>query len=281
MRAFSRKLHKRQNFLLDSGARNCEKGGMAGGLSSRGVLLAGAIVLFSFVSQPANARHLRGHRARAAGIGEEAVSSVSDTLEDLVDNEGSLAIGDKVFSNFDFLDSGLTSFDASHIEVTASVSDGVYYLTWGGNISLASAGPAIADLLLNYRVTATDGLISMIDQLYTGSLQPVGGGFLAIDETVRGSDGVVVANSHLQADDLSDPFAEQGDNLNVDPGQRVLDVTKDIGFAITAQNGGFITTSEIRQSFHQTQVPEANTTVLLTLGLALVGLVAFRQRRSA
>jgi hypothetical protein len=209
----------------------------------------------------------------------QAPAQTTDNLANLVATNGSLTIGDKTFSNFSFLASGLTSFNASQIQVTASFSGGIYYLTWAGNMSLVATGPASADLLLNYTVTATSGFINTIDQLYTGSAQPTGGAFLAVDETVRDSQGNLVANSHLQGDDLSDPFAEAGDDLIIDPAQSVLHVTKDISFGILSQNGGFVTISEVRQSFHQ--IPEAGTTAMFALGAALAGVAAFRRKRKA
>lgn len=209
----------------------------------------------------------------------QASAQTTDNLANLVATNGSLTIGDKVFSDFSFLATGLTSFNASQIQVTASFSGGIYYLTYAGNISLLGNGPVSADLLLNYTVTATSGFINTIDQLYTGSAQPAGGAFIAVDETVRDSQGNLVANSHLQADDLSDPFAEVGDDLIINPGQSVLHVTKDIGFGILAANGGFITISQVSQSFHQ--VPEAGTTAMFALGAALAGVAAFRRKRKA
>jgi len=213
---------------------------------------------------------------QAGGAGAQT----SDNLQHLVDTHGSLTIGDKTFSGFDYHNSGLTSFNASNIQVTASNNGGQYYLTWAGNMSLTSnSGPASADLVLNYNVTATSGLIDMLDQLYTGSAQPQGGAFLSIDETARDANGNLVANSHLDANDLSDPFAEPGDNLNINPPQNFLSVTKDIGMGISSNSGGFINISEVRQSFHQ--VPEASTTTMLFLGLALVGITTFRQKLRA
>jgi hypothetical protein len=223
-------------------------------------------------------RHLKLQWALAAavvlGLTSQTQAVTTDNLQHLSDTGGTLAIGDKTFSNFDFLANGLTSFDASQIRVTASVAEGVYYLTWAGNISLVSgSGPISADLLLNYRVTAATGTITMIDQSYTGSAQPAGGSFLAIDETVRDIHGNLVANSHLDGTDLSDPSAEPGDNLAINPGQPVIDITKDIAFGIV--NGGFVTISEIRQSFQQ--IPEGGTTSLLVLGSAILGF-AVRQK---
>src|SRR5437870_10818587 len=87
-----------------------------------------------------------------------AEAATSDNLQDLVNTGGSLTIGDKVFNKFDYQESGLTSFDASMITVTASFQNGIYFLKFTGNMQLVSAsGPASADLVLTYTVTAMTG----------------------------------------------------------------------------------------------------------------------------
>lgn len=204
--------------------------------------------------------------------------STSGNLADLAGREGgSLSIGDKVFSDFGFHAVGLTSFDASEIQVTASIgNDGVYYLTWNGNIGLAGIGVQVADLLLSYTVTANPGSIVMIDQNYTGSTQY---GALAIDETAKIDGGAVVGFSHLQVGDLSDPdldpfnAGDQNDILNINPAQHVLYVTKDISLAIAPPEGqiGLTTISQVQQSFHQTTVPDGGSTLIL-LGATFSGL---------
>ena len=200
-----------------------------------------------------------------------AQTSTSDTLQDLVNTDGSLTIGDKVFDNFDFFASGLTNFDPSQIRVTASFSNGEYFLTWAGNMSLVSGGAATADLVLGYTVTALSGTIDEVDASYTGSAQPSGGAFLAIDETVRDSQGDVLGTMHLDGSHTSA-------TLNINPAQTSLNITKDLGFGIV--DGGFVTVSEISQSVHQV-VPEASTSVLFGLGLFLCGMFATRCRRVA
>jgi hypothetical protein len=96
-------------------------------------------------------------------LASQTQAATTDNLQHLADTNSSLTIGDKTFSDFEFLASGLTSFDASQIQVTASVANGIYYLTWAGNISLVSgSGPITADLILNYRVTAATGMLDIL-----------------------------------------------------------------------------------------------------------------------
>ncbi len=206
-----------------------------------------------------------------------AQAQTTDNLQNLANNNGSLTIGDKTFSDFSFLANGLTNFNASQIQVTVSIESGTYFLTLGGNISLVAGGLSTADFLLNYDVSASNGVISMIDQSYTGSAQPMGGAFLSIDETVRNrsNQNFVVGNSHLQGDDLSDPAAEAGDNLNLSMPSSNLSITTGINLAVV--NGGQVSISELRQSFHQTAIPEPGTTAMLILGVGAVALL-FRKK---
>jgi hypothetical protein len=201
----------------------------------------------------------------------------SGTLANLA-NGGTLSIDHKMFSGFSFQASGLTSFNPNNIIVTATESGGIDYLTWSGNISLVSGGFSTADLLLNYIVTVTPGggPINMIDQAYTGSAL---NGFLAVDETaaIGNFGGPVAGYSHLQIGDFSDPPPEAGDILNIVPPETVLYVTKDLGFGVTSESGGFITISQVTQSFHQ--VPEPSAMLLGSLGGGL--LLFLRLRRQA
>ena len=195
-------------------------------------------------------------------------AATTDTLADLA-NGGTLSIGDKVFNNFSFSESGLTSFDATKIQVTVSVTNGTYFLTWDGNMSLVSSnGPITADLLLGYSVTATAGSIDAIDASFTGSAQPNDSAFLSVDETARDANGNVVGSTNLDSHNRSDSF-------QINPPQTTLNITKDIGFAVSSS--GFVTISEISQSFHQVAVPEPGTAMLL--GVSLLGGSFFLRRR--
>jgi len=203
----------------------------------------------------------------------------TDTLADLATHGGTLSIGDKIFSQFSYQATDLTSFDANGIQVTASIgSDGVYYLTWAGSVALATLGTTVADLKLNYSVMATGGSIVMIDQTYTGSAQPAGSTFLAVDETVSTGNfgGPIVGQSHLTAYDVTDPPAENNDELSIVPPQTVLFVTKDIGLAAISPPGAFITISQVTQSFHQ--VPEPGPLWFGSVGGALLMFLNSRRR---
>lgn len=215
-----------------------------------------------------------------ASVASATEIGYQDTLANLVQG-GSIAIGDKTFSGFTYQNTGLNGFDASQINVVASIDqDGVYYLTYNGQIALGGTGQLFGDLLLGYTVTASQGAIYGIDQSYTGSSR---NGILAVDETVRIGGGVVVANSRLSTEDLSDPgdfSLEAGpDQLVINPARQVLYVTKDIQFFIsTSENQvGLVTISQVQQSFHQTSVPDGGSMLILFgSALSLLGLIRSR-----
>ena len=200
--------------------------------------------------------------AQASLISTDPVTLASLTGQ----NGGSISIGDKTFSGFYYSATGnLGGFDASQIMVTATIDDaGVYFLNWTGLIQTTSSG----DLLLQYVVTASAGMISMIDQSYTG------GGILRIDETVATGSfgGPVAAQSHLTGT-FNSEFT--GPNLYVNPAQTTLYVTKDIALA-TSDTVDLSSISRVSQSFHQTAVPEPSTVVAGALLLLPFGVSTLR-----
>jgi hypothetical protein len=217
----------------------------------------------------------------ALGTGSLFAQPYTGDLADLA-NGGTLGIDNLTFSGFSYQASGLTSFDPSAITVTASESGGVGYLTWTGNISLASAAAA-GDLVLMYTVTANLGAISMIDQMYTGNAT---NGTILIDETAT-SLGAPTAYSQLSAGfgtpvvSQPDPYPNgpytigENENLSVAPAQSTLYVTKDISLT-TSPSGGSITLTQVEQSFHP--VPEPNTMLLGSLGGGLLLLLGSRRQ---
>src|ERR1700689_459330 len=74
----------------------------------------------------------------------QAQSDSTDNLADLVDNDGTLTIGDKTFSGFGWIASGADASelntDAAGLTVTASIAGGVDYLDFGGLIAVNNLG---------------------------------------------------------------------------------------------------------------------------------------------
>jgi PEP-CTERM motif len=220
--------------------------------------------------------------------GAAAQSNSTNNLANLISTGGTLTIGDKTFSNFGIFASGADASelaaDASGLNVTASIAGGIYYLDWSGLIgvnNLFGTSPLLGDLQLKYTVTVTGpNVISMIDQNYTPNALPAGGQII-IGETAKNILGAIVGNSTLTLNptDLSDPAPEPGDNLNINPGEQQLFVTKDI--FIAAATGQFVGLSDVEQSFHQVAaVPEPASVKLILFGLAaLAGFQGLRRKK--
>jgi hypothetical protein len=212
---------------------------------------------------------------------QTAQAAFTDSLSDLIATGGSLSIGDKTFSDFSYEASALTGFNAANVTVTASVdANGVYFLTWSGNVAaLASLTPATGDLLLNYEVSASAGVIAKIDQGYTGS------GIISVVETVSPSSGGVPITGTITLPLTGVLNPDSADNIPVVPPSSTLYVTKDIGLAVLP-NGSFAsdlaTISQVEQSFHQVAVPEPTTVLagaLLLLPLGASTLRILRRNR--
>ena len=223
---------------------------------------------------------------------QTAQAVLTDSLGDLVNPNGnysSLTIGDKTFSNFGFVaslaDASALSSQAAGLTVTASILNGIYYLDFAGGLvvnNFHGIGDLLGDLKLTYTVTVNNpgSAINMIDQNFTPN-GTLAFGQIIIGETVK-NNGVTVGNSTLTLtpNDLSDPTAEAGDNLNF-AGAHQLAVTKDI--LIDAFAGQLVGLSDVEQSFHQA-VPEPTTIiagVLLLLPFGASTLRILRKNRTA
>ena len=205
-------------------------------------------------------------------------SATSYNLGELIRTEGSIEIGDKIFSDFGF--TGSNTLTAGDITVTPSINQGVYFLVFqGGFIDLP--GGSYSDWGLFYTATSTGPGISMIDQSFnlTGGV-----GVVTIGESVWDAgygQGNKVAQSTVtftgEINDPIDPTGEssQGDDLIIDPALAKVYVQKDIFVAATADDP--IGATIISQSFHQ-PVPEPGS--LLLLGSGILGLGILIRKRA-
>lgn len=187
---------------------------------------------------------------------------------------GTITIGDKTFSNFGWQSANSQlNAEAAVLDVTASVSGGIYYLDFSGLIALNGGTlGALGDLKLTYTVTANPGAITYIDQLYTPNALP-SWGQITIGETVKNGATIYGTSTlTLNPTDLSDPQPEAGDLLQIVPPQKTLNVVKDI--LISANPNELVGLSNVEQSFHQ---PDGGLTVAL-LGFALVGVEGLRRK---
>jgi hypothetical protein len=223
--------------------------------------------------------------ASLAVIQTAQAQGYTDTLADLapggVSSGGTLIIDDKIFSDFNYTDSGLTGFNPASIQLTASAVGNEDFLTLGGDVSLVSAGllnsTGSADLAFSYVVTATGGnTINEIDQQYTGVVAyGVGTYGIVKIATIPGGGQV----GQLTLNNSSAPIS---------PSQPVLDVedTISLNTVNTAPIPGLpgyyeasVSISQDVQSFEQ--VPEPTTISLLLLPFGAGTLRIFRKTRAA
>ncbi len=178
------------------------------------------------------------------------------SLLQLIQTNGSLTEGDKLFSSFGFIgDSNRIATSNIFVE-TVSLPGGFLGLKFSGNMSAST--PSL-DFALFYSVETTNGLplISEIGQSFVMSATG-NGGFVLIGETVF-DQGFFVGNNVAQSSigfaDQMDPAGEmvQGDQLIINPPKSKVWVTKDINL-IAADSQSSVGLSNVIQVFCQNQI---------------------------
>lgn len=201
------------------------------------------------------------------------------TLSDLIDGNDIVTVGDKTFTDWGFAADGRLSASGVGVDITHDGSD--YYVQFSG-LFTARLGNSY-NYGLTYSVATVSGqpLIVSIDQKYNLTAGGTGGSILIAESVfnapLNSQYGQMVAQSSVGfsagVSDSSDPAAEDGDRLDINPALSKVWVNTAIGLQSNA--GGSVGATIFVQSFHQA-VPDGGATVAL-LGFAMGGVALLRR----
>ena len=197
-----------------------------------------------------------------------AAYAASVTLGSLIADGGTITDGDKVFSDFSYVPTG-TAPSADDIAVIPFTNGaGEYGIQFSG--SFLASGAANGDATISYVVTVNNPLWRIDDATAFSIGSALNGGFWDVSETLfAGTNAIGTLTTFNDSNDGS----QLSDHTTFDPVTSIL-VVKDVGFH---GNGGVADLSVLDQNFSQVMIPEPATWVMMALGFAGLGYVAFRR----
>jgi len=208
----------------------------------------------------------------------------STTLADIITNQYTLQVGDKLFSNFTFTATaggGATAISSANINVVGQITTiaGVqefgleFIVGGGGSVTLGQ----FKDIVLNFNVTTTFGDNRIVDDFLGMTGSATHGGSVFIVEDVLNELSQTIANAQLTVKD--NPTI----NILTDTGtfapQDILKIQKDINLDCTNTTDAScnVQLSHFNQLFSQEKIPEPAS--MLLFGAGLVGLAAWGRKR--
>ena len=213
--------------------------------------------------------------ALAVALAGVVGSAQAELLSHLIENNGSIPSGDKLFDDFEYSFTGdMPAASRVNVRAIQDPVTGDYGITFEGGFADLQGGGS-SDALIRYRVTVQDPSQYIVGVHMAGNPAVIGGdGAVSVTETFLPIDSTTV----MTISDISpgDGSLLAWAALDEDQRIRTLHVQKDI-FA-NAANEALATISFIDQTFEQ--VPEPATVALMLLGASGMGLIYGRRRSS-
>lgn len=221
------------------------------------------------------------------------------SLADLISNNGTITVGDKLFSDFGYIATGFdnhatdpVSFwggtpadylaQAAFIEVVGETVAGNYGLKFIGDWHVHSGESASAQF--SYKVTVTDPAYYLSDFHMYGAPSVTGAASVKVTESLGGvpsHDPIpVVPPSLLTIYDGLDLGTQLSDVAYTAAGVYPTSAFIETDIRLSAMVGGTANLGHVQQMFSQSPVPEPSTYAMALAGLAAMGLVVRRKNRT-
>ena len=206
-----------------------------------------------------------------------ARSAQAITLAELIRTQGTIQVGDKLFSSFGYLATGDMPVAGGVNVVGITDPAGNFGLEFQGGFTDAPGG-GTSDALISFHVHVLDPLMRIVDAHIAGNPSVIGGdGLMAVTESFLGQGPPTINIFDSVTGGVHN--TQLSDQRTFVLGVTDLDVRKDI---FGSSQGGNPTLSFVDQTFSQQGVPEPGVMSLLCgFGVGSSALFYRRRRKTA